>query len=100
LKVVKPRGGDIILTGVQPKVYEVFQLLGFTNFFNFKDTVEEALQSLRPELKPIKKVKQIFPKTFRCRCQKKLRTAKPGRFKCPQCGSIITVLENGKASLR
>ena len=37
LKAVKPRGGDIVLLEIQPKVYEVFQLLGFSQFFNIKD---------------------------------------------------------------
>ena len=34
LKLVKPRGGDIVLLNIQPKVSEVFQLLGFSQFFN------------------------------------------------------------------
>ena len=42
LKAVKPRGGDIVLLEIQPKVYEVFQLLGFSQFFNIKDNLEEA----------------------------------------------------------
>jgi anti-anti-sigma factor len=32
LKAVKPRGGDLVLLEIQPKVYEVFQLLGFSSF--------------------------------------------------------------------
>ena len=31
LKMVKPKAGDIVLLEIQPKVYEVFQLLGFIN---------------------------------------------------------------------
>ena len=33
-KMVKPKGGDIVLFEIQSKVYEVFQLLGFSQFFN------------------------------------------------------------------
>jgi anti-anti-sigma regulatory factor len=43
LKAVKPRGGDIVFVAMKPKVYEVFELLGFSRFFNFKDTLQEAL---------------------------------------------------------
>ena len=34
LKLVKPKGGDIVLLEIQPKVFEVFQLLGFSQFFS------------------------------------------------------------------
>ncbi len=34
LKAVKPKGGDLVLLEIQPKVYEVFQLLGFSQFFH------------------------------------------------------------------
>ena len=47
LKAVKPRGGDIVLLEIQPKVYEVFQLLGFSQFFNIKDNLEEATAFFR-----------------------------------------------------
>jgi len=43
LKAVKPRGGDLVLLEIQPKVYEVFQLLGFSQFFNIKENLEEAV---------------------------------------------------------
>ena len=38
LKMVKPKDGDVVLLEIQPKVYEVFQLLGFSQFFNIKNT--------------------------------------------------------------
>ena len=43
LKVVKPKGGDVVLLEIQPKVYEVFQLLGFSQFFNIKSSADEAI---------------------------------------------------------
>ena len=33
----------LVLLEIQPKVYEVFQLLGFSQFFNIKDNLDEAL---------------------------------------------------------
>ena len=47
LKQVRPRGGDIVLLEIQPKVYEVFQLLGFSQFFNIKDNIDEAVGFFR-----------------------------------------------------
>ncbi len=39
LKDLHFMGGDMVLSRVQPRVYEVFELLGFTGFFTF---VEKA----------------------------------------------------------
>jgi len=51
LKVLKPRGGDIVLLEIQPKVHEVFQLLGFSQFFAIKKTLEEAVGFFNSEVK-------------------------------------------------
>ena len=47
LKVVKPKGGDVILLEIQPKVYEVFQLLGFSKSFTFANTMDEAVAAFK-----------------------------------------------------
>ena len=49
LKAVKPRGGDLVLLEIQPKVYEVFQLLGFSQFFNIKENLDEAVSFFAPK---------------------------------------------------
>jgi anti-sigma B factor antagonist len=49
LKRLKPKGGDIVLLEIQPKVYEVFQLLGFSQFFAIKKSLEEAIGFFRNE---------------------------------------------------
>jgi anti-anti-sigma factor len=43
LKALKPKGGNLVLFEIQPKVFEVFQLLGFSQFFVIKKTLEEAV---------------------------------------------------------
>ena len=43
LKLLKPKGGDLVLLEIQPKVFEVFQLLGFSQFFTIKKSLEEAI---------------------------------------------------------
>jgi anti-anti-sigma factor len=51
LKMLKPKGGDLVLLEIQPKVYEVFQLLGFSQFFAIKKTLEEAIGFFRDDVK-------------------------------------------------
>ena len=51
LKGVKPRGGDLVLLEIQPKVYEVFQLLGFSQFFNIKENLDGRSPSSRPAVR-------------------------------------------------
>ena len=85
LKAVKPQGGDLVLLDIQPKVYEVFQLLGFSQFFN----------SDQPQEKP-----SIFPKVVSCPiCYKKLKAVKPGRFRCSECKSILAIDDGGQVLL-
>jgi len=46
LKLVKPRNGDVVLQGIQPKVNEVLQLLGFSQFFPVTENLNESLAYL------------------------------------------------------
>ena len=98
LKVVKPLGGDIVLINVQPKVHEVFQLLGFTNFFTFAIDIDQAIETFSQSDED--KIQQIFPASIKCPiCDKKLRAPKTGRFKCPQCKQIIFVDKNAHVTV-
>ena len=98
LKSVKPQGGDLVLLDIQPKVYEVFQLLGFSQFFNIRDSLPDAIQfftSDQPQEKP-----SLFPKVVSCPiCYKKLRAVKAGRFRCSECKSILAIDEAGQVLL-
>lgn len=97
LKMVKPKGGDIVLLDIQPKVYEVFQLLGFSQFFNIKDNITDAVSFFRQE---VVDYSDIFPKIFACPiCAKKLKATKPGRFRCSECKSILAVDSQGDVAL-
>lgn len=98
LKMVKVKGGDIVLAAVQEKVSEVFQILGFSQFFNLKATVEEALEFFSQEegASPA----QIFPKALTCpSCGKIVQATRPGRFRCTNCKAIITITEQGGITL-
>jgi anti-anti-sigma factor len=98
LKTVKPKGGDLVLLEIQPKVYEVFQLLGFSQFFNIKDNLEEAVQFFAQKEKTEKG--EIFPKIFACPiCSKKLKAKKAGRFRCSECKTILAIDNTGHVFL-
>ena len=98
LKAVKPRGGDLVLLEIQPKVYEVFQLLGFSQFFNIKDNLDEAVSFFSAE--GDSKSDNIFPKVFRCPiCSKRLRAIRPGRFRCSECRTILAIDNSGQVFL-
>ena len=43
IEEVREEGGDIKIAALQPKVFNVFDLLGFPILFNIVDTVEEAV---------------------------------------------------------
>jgi anti-anti-sigma factor len=98
LKAVKPQGGDLVLLDIQPKVYEVFQLLGFSQFFNIKESLSDSIQffnSDQPQEKP-----SLFPKVVACPlCNKKLKAIKPGRFRCSECKSILAIDSAGQVLL-
>jgi anti-sigma B factor antagonist len=49
MKILKQKKGNMVLLGIQEKVGEVFQLLGFTKFFKIAKTLEEALSFLKGE---------------------------------------------------
>ncbi len=97
LKLVKPKGGDIVLLEIQPKVYEVFQLLGFSQFFNIKDTTEDAINFFKQEA-VVKN--DVFPKIFSCPvCSRKLKATKAGRFRCSECKTILAIDNSGQVFL-
>ncbi|GHV56170.1 anti-sigma factor antagonist [Spirochaetia bacterium] len=98
LKAVKPRGGDVVLLEIQSRVFEVFQLLGFSRFFNIKDNLEDALNFFRrgSSAEP----GALFPKVFICPvCSGKLKALQPGRFRCSECKSILAIDNAGQVFL-
>jgi anti-anti-sigma factor len=95
LKAVKPRGGDLVLLEIQPKVYEVFQLLGFSQFFNIRDKLEDAVGFFHGGAAA--ESAALFPRVFSCpNCSRKLKALKPGRFRCSECKTILAVDNAGQ----
>ncbi len=98
LKSVKPRGGDLVLLEIQPKVYEVFQLLGFSQFFNIKDNLDDSVDFFRQGNHAERP--NVFPKIFPCPiCSKKLKAVRPGRFRCSECKTILAIDSSGQPFL-
>jgi len=98
LKVVKAQGGDLVLMDIRPKVYEVFQLLGFSQFFNIMDSLDEIIKYFK--IDKTQEKTSIFPKVVSCPiCSKKLKAVKPGRFRCSECKSILAIDELGQVLL-
>jgi anti-anti-sigma factor len=95
LKTVKPRGGDLVLLEISSKVYEVIQLLGFSPFFNIKNSLDESVNFFGSIENDV-----IFPVIFPCPvCSRKLKAVKSGRFRCFECETILTVDKNGNITL-
>jgi len=98
LKMVKVKGGDIILSEVQEKVAEVFQILGFSQFFNLKETVDEAVDYLKNGSGAVSE--SVFPRMLSCpSCGKSVQATRAGRFRCTNCKAIISISEQGSISL-
>jgi len=92
-KTIKEKGGEIALAKVHPKVMEVFKLMCLDKFFACLDSLDEAIA-------PMKSKVPIFPKVIGCPiCDRKLRVIKPGRFRCAECKTILSINETGAASL-
>lgn len=82
---------EMVLCGIIPRVYEVFQLLGFSMFFNKFDNVDSALQHFKVDEKP------TFPAILACpSCGHKLKAMKSGKFRCPRCKTIVVIDSEGK----
>jgi len=100
LKTVKPKGGEVVLLEIQPKVFEVFQLLGFSQFFNIKDSLDDAVRFFSSSSSGEGPDSGIFPKKFNCPiCSKKLQASKAGRFRCSECKTILAIDNAGQVFL-
>lgn len=94
---LKERGGNLVFMDLQPKVLEVFQLLGFNSFFNIKATMAETIDFFK---EPKNTATSVFPFSFGCpMCSAKLRAFHPGNFRCSKCKAIFQVDSDGKIKL-
>ncbi len=52
IEEIRAAGGDVKLAGIVPKVYQVFEVLGFPALFDIVDTVPTALQHFADGVQP------------------------------------------------
>ncbi len=98
LKAVKLRDGRLVLFGIPPKIYEVLQLLGFSQFFEITDTEAEAVALLKRNSAGTEEPE--FPKIFKCPiCGARTRAAKPMRGRCKSCKTLLQVTDEGTVFL-
>lgn len=96
LKALRAKNGGMALAAPQSKVLEVFDLLGFSQFFNVFPNAREAELFLREGGSS----PQAFPKIIACPvCAKQLKAARAGRFRCSQCSAIISIDDGGAVAL-
>jgi len=95
MRTLREKTGDVVLQELQPNVYEVFQLLGFSRFFNVSEGLQESLAHFSKEA-PV----PVFPRVVPCPiCALKLRAGRSGRFRCPHCRTILALAETGAVGL-
>jgi len=91
LRQVNSKGGSIIIIEFQQKIKEVFDLLGFTQFFTIKENLNEALEHLKQNAES----SNNFPAVVQCpACGNKLKAVRAGKFRCSKCKAIMTVDNN------
>ncbi len=99
-EAVKALDGEMFMTNLQPQVYEVFEILGYANFFSFIETADEAIERLRKSPERRLSASARFPATFPCpSCSTKLKTKKPGKFICSSCKTRLVVDESGRVRI-
>ncbi|MDR0628596.1 MAG: STAS domain-containing protein [Treponema sp.] len=98
LKLVKAQGGAIVFCNLQPKVYEIFQLLGFTEVFIIKNTLDASLEVFRN--RGWEESNQRYPLSLTCPvCARSLQAVQPGRFHCVACKTILAMDTQGQVFL-
>lgn len=87
LRTTRGRNGDLVLNRIQPRVHEIFQLLGFSQFFAFTADLEESIDRLAESA-----TTRAFPAVFRCPvCGSRRKASKAGRFRCGECKTILVI---------
>ena len=93
---LKALDGAMFMVDLQPQVYDVFNILGYTSYFSFRETADDAIENLKALAERRAAASGLFPLAFPCpRCSSKLKTAKPGKFICSTCKTRLVGDERG-----
>ena len=89
-RALRLRGGDVALAALPAPAGEAFRLLGFADLFTIAADVDQAVSRLTAAGRPAPTV--LFPQVVTCpACAARLRTVKPGRFRCSQCQAVLAI---------
>lgn len=91
-KYLQPRKGTLVLIEVPTKIYKIFQLLGFSQFFNITDTLQEAITFLKQGASRTVPFLRIFECPI---CGMKLKARKAGKFRYADCKTILVITDEG-----
>jgi anti-sigma B factor antagonist len=93
LREVASRNGEVILLGLQHTVRDAMDLLGFARYFTIVDDLGQSIAHLAGRPTP-----RSFPVVFSCpACGKRLRSSRPGRFRCGGCRTVLVIDESTEA---
>jgi anti-anti-sigma factor len=99
-KAVEDKGGEMFMVDLQPQVYDVFNILGYTNYFSFRETADDAVENLRVSANRRASASDLFPLAFACpKCGARLKAKKAGKFLCSSCKARLVVDEAGEVRL-
>ena len=74
-QAVKGLGGELFMVDLKPQVYDIFNILGYTNYFSFRETADDAIENLRHYALRRASTATLFPLSFSCpACGTKLKT--------------------------
>ena len=92
-KRLKTLNGKAVICNLVKEIKNVFNLLGFSMFFNIVDTESDGINVIEKHIEDVKTGQgNIFPKVIECyRCHQKLKILSPGKFRCIKCNTIMEV---------
>jgi len=94
-KAATDKGGQIAMVDVHRRVMEVFRNLSMEKFLCCADSMEEAISQMKSDKKT-----RTFSEAIQCpTCKRKLKVAKSGRFRCPECTAVLSIDETGMVCL-
>ncbi|RLW69233.1 MAG: hypothetical protein B6D68_02345, partial [spirochete symbiont of Stewartia floridana] len=102
-KELLSRNGTMVLVGLRQKVFDLFDLLGFRDHFDYNNTVEEAVGVYCENNYCLDddEINKNSPLVFRCPiCAKKQKAERSGRFRCSFCRFIVEIDEDGEVFAR
>ena len=93
-KLMRGKGGDLVLYGMRPKQQRFMETLGFRGFFSLALDLRYAMEYI------LGMKRDIFPIAAVCpACSMPLGIEGPGRSRCRACKAVLTVLADGSVEL-